>query len=63
MNEGHPTVKFARMLKSTSAFIWPGTYHISETETEDISVSLSEPVEGRRDGMIFLVSFSGLHVC
>jgi hypothetical protein len=60
MNEGNPTVKFARRVKSTSTLIWPQTDDISEIETEDVSAFLPEPVEGRRGGMTFPVSFSGL---
>jgi hypothetical protein len=47
MNEGHPTVKFARRVKSTSAFTWPQTDDISEIGIEDVSAFLPEPVEGR----------------
>jgi hypothetical protein len=63
MNEGHTAVKFARRVKSASSFIWPQTDDIPEIEIEDISAFLPEPVEGRRDGMTFSVSFSGRHVC
>jgi hypothetical protein len=63
VNEGLPTVKFARRVKSTSTFIWPQTDEISEIETEDVLAFLPEPVEGRRDDVIFPVSFSGLHMC
>jgi hypothetical protein len=31
--------------------------------TEDIVEFLSEPIKSRRGGMIFPISFSGLHVC
>jgi hypothetical protein len=56
-------VIFARRVKSTSAFIWPQTDDISEIETEDVSTFVPDPVKGRRGGMTFLVSFSGLHMC
>jgi hypothetical protein len=32
MNEGHPTLKFERRVKSTSVFIWPQKDDISEIE-------------------------------
>jgi hypothetical protein len=38
VSEGHPTVKFARRVKSTSAFIWPQTDGISERETGHFSI-------------------------
>jgi hypothetical protein len=63
VNEVHPTVKFARRVKSTSILVWPQTDDISEIQIEDISAFLPEPVEGRRGGMTFPVPFSGLHVC
>jgi hypothetical protein len=63
MNEGHPTVKFARKVMSTSTFIWPQTDNISEIDIEDTPAHLPEPVEGRRSGMTSPVSFSGQRVC
>jgi hypothetical protein len=49
-------------VNSTSIFIWPQIDDISEIETKDVTAFLPEPVEGRRGGMTFPVSFSGLHV-
>jgi hypothetical protein len=63
MSEGHPTVKFGRRMKSTSTFIWPQIHDIYVIETENVLTFLPEPVEGRRGGMSYPASFSGLHLC
>jgi hypothetical protein len=55
-------VKFGRRVKSTSTFIWPQTHDIYVIETENVLTFLPEPMEGRRGGMSYPASFSGLHL-
>lgn len=62
INTGVPTVKFARRVKNSSTFVWPHEEDQCEISTEDIVTFLPEPVKGRRGGMSFHVSFSGLNV-
>lgn len=57
-----PIVKFVRRVKKISIFVWPQEVDESEVQDEDIVCFLSLPLEERRGGFSFPVSFSGFEI-
>lgn len=57
-----PIVKFVRRVKKTSTFVWPQEVDESEVQDEDIVCFLPLPLEERRGGFSFPVSFSGFEI-
>lgn len=63
MTDGLPTVKFLRRVRNSSFFVWPQEEDISEIQKEEIVVVLPNPIEQKRGGFCFQVSFDGFNVC
>lgn len=55
-------VIFVRRVKKTSTFVWPQEVDESEVQDEDIVCFLPLPLEERRGGFSFPVSFSGFEI-
>lgn len=60
--DGVSLVKFLRRVKQTSTFVWPLEVDECQVQDEDIVYFLPPPLEERRGGFTFPVSFSGFEI-